>query len=615
MKVGDEYRIQTEESAAWNDEFLSQRNSLANEAHRIEAERDDRIRRKFGELVRKFSLTQGASKENRDIFPVFDARLPIDCDKKICVWVRDGWSVDENSVRVDARQAGNQSPTVFVFIPKRSADDLRHQLIDYKAANSTLEKRGVPNGPEGIEARAAMETTRQAAEGKIKELLDDAFSGARVFQGGGNEILGNKLQDMVLEAAGNALQRSYPQFHAVDHIGWPKVYEKAQKGAPDALKAVGDGGEPAKNPVCKAILASIAGGKKGADIRTHFESSPFGWSRDAVDGGLQVLLLTGLIRAQDERGQVVDPRDLERKAIGKTLFKVESATVTTPQRIRIRRLFQKIGLQAQQGEELAYVPQFLKNMLDLADRAGGEAPKPARSDTSSLEEIRLTAGNEQLLALFNKYDELGQSFDDWNNLAKKIDNRWPSWRTLKRLMEHASGMHDAEIIKAQVQQIEQQRLLLQEPDPIAPLIASLTQLLRESLNKLDADYNVQHQLGIERLRNDSSWAQLEPEQRNELLSKQMLTEAARPKVNLSSTDDVLKTLDSVPLQMFSDRVAAMPGRFDQVLIKAAELTKPEVQFVQIPRRTIKTEDDIESWVQDVKEQLKTALSKGPIVIH
>lgn len=29
MKVGDEYRIQTEESAAWNDEFLSQRNSLA----------------------------------------------------------------------------------------------------------------------------------------------------------------------------------------------------------------------------------------------------------------------------------------------------------------------------------------------------------------------------------------------------------------------------------------------------------------------------------------------------------------------------------------------------------------------------------------------------------
>jgi hypothetical protein len=31
MKVADEYRIQTEESSAWNDEFLSQRSVLNNE--------------------------------------------------------------------------------------------------------------------------------------------------------------------------------------------------------------------------------------------------------------------------------------------------------------------------------------------------------------------------------------------------------------------------------------------------------------------------------------------------------------------------------------------------------------------------------------------------------
>jgi hypothetical protein len=78
---------------------------------------------------------------------------------------------------------------------------------------------------------------------------------------------------MTLEAATNALQRLYPQFHIADHAGWPKVYEKAQKGAPDALKSVGDEGEPAKNPVCKAILAFIAGGKKGIDIRKNFEGN------------------------------------------------------------------------------------------------------------------------------------------------------------------------------------------------------------------------------------------------------------------------------------------------------------------------------------------------------
>ena len=105
MKVGDEYRIQTEESAAWSDEFLSQRFVLGSENHRIEAERDDRIRKRFGEMVRKLSLTQGSSKVTRDIYPVFDAQLPADADQRICLWVRDGWSIDENSVRADSRQA------------------------------------------------------------------------------------------------------------------------------------------------------------------------------------------------------------------------------------------------------------------------------------------------------------------------------------------------------------------------------------------------------------------------------------------------------------------------------------------------------------------------------
>ena len=370
MKVGDEYRIQTEESAAWNDEFLSQRSNLANEAHRIEAERDDRIRKKFAEMVRKLTLLQGQSKVSRDIVPLFDSQLPNDANQKIYLWVRDGWGLDENSVRVDARQAGNQSPTLFVYIPKRSADDLRHYLIEYKAATSTLDKRGVPNTPEGTEARAAMETTKQTAEAKIRGLLDDAFSGARVFQGGGNEILGNDLQEMVLEAANNALQRLYPQFSIGDHAGWPKVYEKAQKGAPDALKAIGFEDEPAKNGVCKALLAFIAGGKKGVDLRTEFEASRYGWSRDTVDGGLQVLLIAGLIRAQDELGKTLDPKELERKAIGKTVFKVESTSITTAQRIQIRKVLQKMGLNVKQGEELNAVPPFLQNDAGLGEPRG-----------------------------------------------------------------------------------------------------------------------------------------------------------------------------------------------------------------------------------------------------
>lgn len=615
MRVGDEYRIQTEESSAWNDEFLSQRNNLANESHRIEAERDDRIRKRFGDVVKKLSLTQGTAKVPRDIYPVFDAQLPTEASKRISLWVRDGWSTDENSVRADARQAGSQSPTVFVFIPKRSADDLRHHLIDFKAATATLDKRGVPNTPEGNEARSAMETTRLNAETRIRELLDDAFSGARVFQGGGNEVLGNSLQEMVLESADNSLHRLYPQFSVADHAGWDKVYERAQKGAPDALKAVGDEGEVAKNLVCKAILATIAGGKKGADLREQFEGAPYGWSRDAVNGGLQVLLVAGFLRAEDERGQAIDLKELENKAIGKTTFRIEAATVSTPQRIQIRKLLQKLGLVVKNGEESSAVPEFLQALKGLAEKAGGEAPRPECPNTMALNEIRLSVGNEQLLAVYNRRDELSEAIDQWTAQASRIEHRLPKWSVLQRLMLHAQSLEDADIFAAQVQQVKAHRLLLDEPNPVAPLASGLTQLLRDQLKALDARYNELHAGGMQRLESDGNWQKLEPEQRHQLLLDQKLILADRPVVRLASTEEVLATLDSVNIAMFADRVAAMPSRFDEVMRSAAELLEPKAQFLRVPSRTLRTDAEIDEWLAEVGLEIKKALANGPVVIR
>jgi len=35
----------------------------------------------------------------------------------------------------------------------------------------------------------------------------------------------------------------------------------------------------------------------------------------------------------------------------------------------------------------------------------------------------------------------------------------------------------------------------------------------------------------------------------------------------------------------------------------------------VPRRTLKTENEIDAWVEDLKQQLKDALQQGPIVIQ
>ena len=611
MKVGDEYRIQTEESQAWNDAFFNQKSQLANELHRIDAERNDRIRKKFSESTRRLSLTQGASKIPRDFSLTFDAVLPTDSNQKIYIWVRDGWNTDEANVIADARQAGNNSPAIFVFIPKRSADDLRRHLIEYKSANSTLEIKGVPATPEGIEARAAMETIKQTAEGRINELLDDAFSGIRIFQGGGNEIIENNLQAMLSKAAQNSLQRLYPQFSIADNDGWGKVYTKAKEGAPDSLKAVGHDSDVGTNNVCKNILNFIGGSKKGEDIRKHFTNSPFGWPQDSIDGTIQALLVAGLVHVNDERGQPVDPMKLERKSIGKSTFKVESITLSAKERIEIRKLFQKINIKATSGEELSVMPQFLQELKNLADNAGGEAPKPELPDIRYLEEIRLISGNEQLLALYNQKDLITQDIDKWNSLKEKIDKRLPLWQTLQSLLKTAK---DATEIKTQVQEIEQQRLLLNEPDPISPLISEITQFLRDELNKLNNEYKTNYDKHITRLSNDSNWIQLDKNKQDSLLKEYKLTESEHPNINTQSSEDILKTLDIISLSMFSDRIAAIPERVNELIRKAAKLLEPEVQFIELPKKTLRTEADIKDWIEEAEKKLKNALNKGPVAI-
>jgi hypothetical protein len=135
------------------------------------------------------------------------------------------------------------------------------------------------------------------------------------------------------------------------------------------------------------------------------------------------------------------------------------------------------------------------------------------------------------------------------------------------------------------------------------------------LNRLDHDYAVRQAEGLARLGEDGNWRQLEPEQRYQLLSAQSLHEAARPLVAVQSTDDVLTTLDHCALSTFSDRVAAMPARFEQVAQAAAELCEPQAQFIQVPRRTLKTDAEIDDWLDEVQQRLRAALELGPVVIR
>ena len=614
IKVGDEFRIQTPESVDYNELLRNQRNELANQTYKVDTERSERIRGRFAELGKKLSLTHGASKESRTISPCFDAVLPNDSGKRIYAWIRDGWNTDESTVLADARQAGNQSPTVFVFIPKRQADDLRNNIIDFRAAKATLELKEAPSTNEGRDARMHIETIRQAAEQRITEILDGVYSDARVFQAGGSEVSGDSLVEMILEAAKSSLARLFPKFSEADNANWGKVYERASKGATDALSAIGFQGEVPGNSVCKSILGFIGGGKKGTDIREHFTAPPFGWPKDAIDGGLQVLLVAGHIRAKDDRGNQIKPNDLERRDIGKTAFLVETKTVSVEQKLLVKKLLQKAECPYKAGDEISATPTFIDKLMKMAANAGGEVPKPEKPTTLIIEELKSASGNELLVMIATKHDELDKMIDAWTALKKSIEARWPGWTTLKDLIFHVDALRDAEVYRAQVEAIEAQRSLLDEPDPVTPLVFSVAAVLREELVRLAHNYEEKYKQGMERLQDDQNWNKLEPEQRREFLSKHNLAETDKPGVKVEDTTAVLATLRVLPISAFRDRVDALLERFDRVLAEAAALLEPEVTSVSLPKHVLKNSADLESWLNQVREQLEKALGKGPVRI-
>ncbi|MDR1520799.1 MAG: BREX system P-loop protein BrxC [Planctomycetota bacterium] len=613
IKVGDAYRIQTPESAIWNAEFAARRSALANEGHRLEQERENRLRLAFGKHFGNLERQHGTAKVKRVITPVFDPISPRDDGGQVRIWVRDGWSVGgAKSVEADARAAGERSPIIFVFIAKDNADALRQGLIDSLAAAATLAKFGAPALPDGQEARQAMETLLWKADQRVDDCLDRLMAQSRIYQGGGAPADGRDAKTALDEAIASSLERLYPEFRPADHLGWEKVYAKARgDGSPDALRAVGYEGEPGGHPVCKKLLGFIGAGKTGQEIRSHFEAPPHGWPADAIDGALWSLWLAGLVSARDDRHAAPDPRQTERRAAGKLIFKTESATVNARQNIEIRQLFQVCDIHTPGSGEAGNADAFIKRLLDLADAAGGEAPKPEKPDISRLDQLRQLSGNALLLGIHQDREELQRLHDEWQGRSLLVEKRWPEWLELSRLREHAKGLAGAGTWLAQMDAVVAGRQLLNDPNPLAALRQNLAQRLRDELNRLSAAYADAHGQGLAGLARDPAWTALPPEEQKTLLARYGLNAQAKPALSLGSPAEILSSLDACPLLAFEDRVAALPGRFSELLKAAASLREPRTQFVPVIRRTLRDAAEIDAWAEEMKNLLRQALRQGP----
>ncbi|MBX3053885.1 MAG: BREX system P-loop protein BrxC [Caldilineaceae bacterium] len=615
MHLEGEYRLQTRESAEWERERRGHFSRFAADVSRLAGDRETEFRQRVTSALKDIKLLQGQSKTPRKLALYFGQEAPPAALDGPPIWVRDEWNVAERSVRDEAQAAGADSPLVFVFLPRRSADDLANALAGHAAAQATIDSRPTQQTtPEGIQARRAMQTRAEIERGAVDGYLNDILRNARVYQAGGNEVVGSSLSEAVESAAQAALTRLYPRFRDADDNRWNGVLRRAIQGAPDALSAVGHNSDTIQHPVCREVLAFVGGGgKSGLDVRRHFSATPFGWPQDAIDGALAVLVADNRVEAIGKNGQTVSAKEIVQSQIGVISFRAADVVITPIQRIGVRHLCNELQIPVKSGEEAQAIAPLLQKLIDLAGEVGGPPPLPLRPSTQKINELRAQTGNAQFVAVHQAKDELLANFKDWGQARKLQSERLPRWEVAQRLAAHAVGQTSLPGVQSQMDGIVKERSLLADPDPLKPLLELLAGILRVALQQSRQRLMDLRQRELDALQETDEWQRLGDEKWRPILAAHHLGPIPEPKVG--TVEELLTSLDERPLSAWATEAEAIPTRIRLAREEAAKLLEPTAVRVRPKSTTLHTEEEVEAYVADLRQTLLGHIAAGtPIIL-
>lgn len=611
--VGDnQYGLQTKIGAEWQQDYEAKLISCKADLLRLRDARQAEFRDAVDEAKKLVKVVQGASKERRRIAVLFGDQPPPAGGTDINIWVRDEWSESEKRVRDDARAGGVDSSTIFVFLPKRRADVLMDAIASLQARDETLAGPAPTTDP-GKDAKASMAALRQRDRETIDDVVSAILEEAAVIHGGGVDAAGDNFAARLNTAAVASATRLFPKFGIADNAKWGDVLPYIKAGSGDPLQKVGHSGPVEDHQVCKEILGYLANrSEKGAAVRAHFAAAPFGWPRDAVDGALMALVASGLLMAR-RNGQPAEARTFDTNTIGGAEFQQETEVVPTATRLGLRALVKELaGVNVKPGEEGEGVRGLLDALKDLSQTAGGDPPLPVRPSTNDVDDLRELSGNRQLNRTYDARETLRQLHNDWTMLTKLAQDRLPGWQRTESLVKHARSLDVEDEVRPSLNAIREHRQLLNDPDPLLPIHAKVSTALRSTIGTGQARLENARESGVELLEAMPEWSTLQGDQQVQILIRHQLTPIPTPEV--SNDEELLTALEATSLREWDDKLAAISGRVDAARLDVVKLVQPASIAVELPRRTIKDDAELEMYVEDVRRLIADELHEGASVV-
>ncbi|MDD2306828.1 MAG: BREX system P-loop protein BrxC [Prolixibacteraceae bacterium] len=607
MPVGDEFKLQTKVGQEWEQEFSKQYIKLLNSGDdQIQNHRREKIVSHFKEKTKTVRVSHGYSRIERD-FELWDKDTAPNTEHKLNLWIRDGWYENETLVLNEIRAAGNNAPLAFAFVKKFRESELKIEIIKFLAAGFAINAMGLPSTPEGEQAKKSMETRQSQAKVAIQDLIEKICDETKVYLAGGNAVQSGSLKDNIQEALNSIADRQFPEFKSkADSLNWGQALKKAEAGIPDALNSINFKDDVDKHPVAAEILRYIGNASKtGKDIRNQFMKSPYGWSQDAVDTMLIMLKNVNWISSSE--------MDLKQGKINQATFKKEVHILSAKDKIAIKKLFQEVGISCPPNQEIFPLSNtFIEKLKMLANMVSGDAPRPEPINLNFIKDIENKEGNERLLEILQQQTTLREKYTEWSNKAQLVLAREPQWNLLKELANHAPDSDDFEQLKTEITAIREDRLLLQEPDPIQPKLNELADKLMTLLNKQKERFIESYTLKMAELQENQYFVKLTPEQKHITLAKHQLL--GKPEIKPADAHALLNQLQKASLYAWDTKIAALSGQFQAALEDAILLSAPQASTYSLPRKTLTNQADIESYIAELKTELEELLKNSSSII-
>ena len=83
--------------------------------------------------------------------------------------------------------------------------------------------------------------------------------------------------------------------------------------------------------------------------------------------------------------------------------------------------------------------------------------------------------------------------------------------------------------------------------------------------------------------------------------------------DLSTPEKIADSITSCGINQWRDITLALPARVEAALQDAAIEIEPKTQSIAVPRRTLRSEHDLDAWLTEVRAAIAPFLGDGPVM--